>query len=246
MPLDVEMIQPGEDEVAAARRLLLRVLKPYSRFFDVILTDALYFEAPFANFCINHGKHLITVLKGDRRVLLQDAQGLFSQMKPQGWEEGGRKIRAWDAEGFTSAEGVKVPLRVLHTEEILTRRQRQGHRWVEKTETHSWWWVTTLPISRMSTRLFWKIAHSRWEIENDLFHTLATYWSLDHCFHHEPTAIVNFILTLFMAFVLLQSFYRGNLKPQPRKYLTLIALAREFYLGVATLKAPAPWLNRGG
>ena len=39
MPLDVEMIRPGEDEVAAARRLLLRVLKPYGRFFDVILTE---------------------------------------------------------------------------------------------------------------------------------------------------------------------------------------------------------------
>jgi hypothetical protein len=246
MPLDVEMIQPGEEEVAAAQRLLQRVLKPYGRFFDLILTDALYCEAPFLNFCIDPGKHIITVLKGERRVLFQDAQGLFSQMKPQTWKEPGQVIRAWDAEGFTSAEGVKVPLRVLHTEEIITRRHRQGHRWIEKTETHSWWWITTLPTSQMSTRLFWKIAHCRWEIENDLFHTLATYWSLDHCFHHEPTAIVNFILTLFIAFVLLQSFYRGNLKPQCRAYLTLIGLARELYLGIATLETPAPWLNRGG
>ncbi|RPJ39594.1 MAG: hypothetical protein EHM27_04080 [Deltaproteobacteria bacterium] len=246
MPLDVEMIRPGEDEVAAARRLLLRVLKPYGRFFDVVLTDAFYFGAPFVNFCTDHGKDVIMVLKNEKRLLFQDAQGLFSQMKPQTWKEPGQMIRAWDAEGFTSAEGVKVPLRVLHTEEIRTRRHRQGHGWVEKTETHSWWWVTTLPISRMSTRLFWKIGHSRWEIENDLFHTLATYWSLDHCFHHEPTAIVNFILTLFIAFVLLQSFYRGNLKPQRRKLLSLIALARELHLGVVILEAPAPWLNRGG
>jgi hypothetical protein len=88
--------------------------------------------------------------------------------------------------------------------------------------------------------------HGRWEIENDLFHTLATYWSLDHCFKHEPTAIVNFILTLFIAFVLLQSFYRGNLKPQRRAYLTLIGLARELYFSLATLESPAPWLERGG
>ena len=74
-------------------------------------------------------------------------------------------------------------------------------------------------------------------------YTLATYWSMDHCFHHEPTAIVNFIL---MAFVLLQSFYCGNLKPQRRAYLTLIGLARELYLGLATLETPAPCLNRGG
>ena len=246
MPLDVEMIRLGEDEVAAARRLLLRVLKPYGRFFDVILTDALYFGAPFVNFCTDHGQDVIMVFKDEKRLLFQDAQGLFSQMKPQTWKEPGQVIRAWDAEGFTSAEGVKVPLRVLHTEETRTVRQRKGFGWVAKTETHSWWWVTTLPIPRMSARLFWKIGHSRWEIENDLFHTLSTYWSLDHCFHHEPTAIVNFILTLFIAFVLLQSFYRGNLKPQRRKFLSLIALARELYLGIATLEAPAPWLNRGG
>jgi hypothetical protein len=246
MPLEVEMIRPGEDEGAAARRLLLRVLKPYGRFFDVVLTDALYFGSPFVNFCIDHGKHVMMVLKDEKRLLFQDAQGLFSQMKPQTWKEPGQVIRAWDAEGFTSAEGVQAPLRVLHTEEIQTQRHRQDHGWVEKTETHSWWWVTTLPFSQMSTRLFWKIGHSRWEIENDLFHTLSTYWGLDHCFHHEPTAIVNFILTLFIAFVLLQSFYRGNLKPQRRKYLALIALARELYFGVATLEAPAPWLNRGG
>lgn len=246
LPLDVEMIRPGEDEVAAARRLLERVWKPYGRFFDVILGDARYFEAPFINFCTAHGKEVMAVLKDERRVLFQDAQGLFSQMKPQRWQEGPWKIRAWDAEGFSSAEGVQVPLRVLHTEEIQTVRQRQDNRWMEKTETHSWWWVTTVPFSRLSTRLFWKIGHSRWEIENNLFHSLSTYWSLDHCFHHEPTAILNFILTLFIAFVLLQSFYHGNLKPQRRKYLTLIALARELYLGVATLTSPAPWLDRGG
>ncbi len=75
---------------------------------------------------------------------------------------------------------------------------------------------------------------------------MATYWSLDHGFKHEPTAIVNFILTLFIAFVLLQSFYRGNLKPQRRAYLPLIGLARELYFSLATLESPAAWLERGG
>jgi hypothetical protein len=30
---------------------------------------------------------------------------------------------------------------------------------------------------------------------------------------HDPTAIVNLVLTLFLAFVLLQCFWRRNLKP---------------------------------
>ena len=83
MPLDVEIIRPGEDEMAAAGRLLLRFLKPYGRLFDLILTDALYFEAPFLNFCTDHGKHVITVRKDEKRLLFQDAKGLFSQSDPR-------------------------------------------------------------------------------------------------------------------------------------------------------------------
>jgi len=75
---------------------------------------------------------------------------------------------------------------------------------------------------------------------------LATYWSLDHCFKREPTAILNFILTLFIAFVLLQSFYLGNLKPQRRAALTLIGVAAELFFGLTTMDFPAPWLKPGG
>ena len=45
-----------------------------------------------------------------------------------------------------------------------------------------------------SMRIPRHIAHRHWGIENDLFHTLVTYWSLDHCFKHHPMAILNFVL----------------------------------------------------
>ena len=247
MPLDVEMIRPGEGEVMAAKRLLERVLLRYGRFFDVVLADALYTEAPFYNLCLNHHKDVLSVLKGEQRVLHQDAEGVFSLMKPTTWKEGPSEIRAWDAEGFTTAEGIEVPLRVLHTEETVSKRHRRKHQWVQETEVHSWWWVTTLSIAQLPTRLLWHIAHRRWEIENDLFHTLVTYWSLDHCFKHDPTAILNFVLTLFIAFMLVQSFYYGNLKPQRRIHLALIGLANELHLGLVVMDIPAPWVSsRGG
>ena len=107
VPLDVEMLQPGEGEIIAAKRLLERVLLNYGRFFDVVVGDALYLEAPLFNFCIDHGKHVIAVIKGDQRTLLQDAQGLFAQMKPGLWEEPRRLTEFWDEGGFTSAEESK-------------------------------------------------------------------------------------------------------------------------------------------
>jgi hypothetical protein len=246
IPLDVEMLRPGEGELTAAQRLLPRVVESYGRFFRVVLADALFFNAPFFNLCRGLRKEVITVLKDEDRALFQDALGVFSFTEPQLWEQRNQKIRAWDAEGFTTAEGIEVPLRVLRTEEVVTRRHRDAEGWIQEDETHHWEWVTTLPADQLSTRLLWQIGHSRWEIENDLFHTLATYWSLDHCFRHEATAILNFILTLFIAFVLLQSFYLGNLKLQRRIQLTLIGVAVELALGLAAMDGPAPWLNRGG
>jgi hypothetical protein len=81
--------------------------------------------------CLGLGKEVITVLKDEDRVLSQDALGLFSLIEPQVWEEPNQKIRAWDAEGFTLAEGIEVPLRVLYTEEVITRRHRDGKGWIQ-------------------------------------------------------------------------------------------------------------------
>ena len=83
--LDVELLRPGEGEETAAKRLLQRVFAHYPRFLDIVVGDALYFDAPFINFCLDRHKQVIVTAKGDRRLLLQDAQGLFSQQSPGCW-----------------------------------------------------------------------------------------------------------------------------------------------------------------
>ena len=85
IPLDVELLQPGEGEETAAKRLLERVFELYPRYFDVVVGDALYLDAPFINFCRAHGKHAIITIRGDQRLLLRDAQGLFRQQDPGEW-----------------------------------------------------------------------------------------------------------------------------------------------------------------
>jgi hypothetical protein len=79
VPLDVELCRPGEGEETAAKRLLERDFVLYPRYFDAVLGDALYLDAPFINFCRDHGKHAIVTIRGEHRLLLQDAQGLFGQ-----------------------------------------------------------------------------------------------------------------------------------------------------------------------
>jgi hypothetical protein len=237
IPLDVEFQRPGEGEVPAAKRLLERVFADYNRYFDAVVGDGLYLEAPFLNFCRAHHKHAVVVVKGEHRLLLQDAEGLFSQKRPEGlWTEGRRTVQYWDDEGFTSCEGVAEPLRVLHTLETTRRRQRIAGQWKQSEETSSWYWATTFSRNQLPSREFWRAGHWRWDIENDCFNTTSTHWGLDHVFKHEPTAIVNFVLTLFLAFVLLQCFWRRNLKPPLRDCFTLIGLAAELYAALAGTK----------
>jgi Transposase DDE domain len=238
--LDVELLRPGEGEEAAAKRLLERVFAAFPRFVDIVVADALYFDAPFINFCAERHKHVIVTAKGGHRLLVQDARGLFGPQGPGGWVDAKdrRTVRYWDEEGFTSCEGVKPPLRVLSTEETVRRRERIAGAWQETDETTTWSWATTLTKAEMSTRGLWRCGHARWDIENDCFNTLATHWGLDHCFKHTPEAIVNFLLTSFLVYALLQSFWLRNLKPAAWAGLTLIGLARELDRGLVGCRAP--------
>lgn len=240
LPLDVELLRPGEGEETAARRLLERVLAHYGRYFDAVSGDALYFDAPFINFCIEHHKGAIVVVKGEQRLLLQDAEGLFSQQPPQRWNEPHGHVLYWDEEGFTSCAGVKQPLRVLRTEETVHRRERIAGQWVHHDELHHWCWATTLSKQQLASRYLWRAGHARWDVENDCFNTLVTHWGLNHCYKHDPVAIVNFVLTLFLVYALLQCFYQRNLKPSLRARFTLIGLARELSMSLAP-GCQAPW-----
>lgn len=227
------MQRPGEGEVPAAKRLLERVFAEYSRYFDAVVGDGLYLEAPFVNFCREHHKHVVVVVKGEHRLLLQDAQGLFSQRAPKQWTEGRRTVQYWDEEGFTSCEGVGEPLRVLHTLETKHLRERIAGQWKESDETSSWYWATTFNQRQLPPRELWQAGHWRWHIENCCFNATAAHWGLNHVFKHDPKAIVNFVLTLFLAFVLMQCFWQRNLKSPFREHFTLIGLAAEIYQALA-------------
>jgi hypothetical protein len=251
VPLDVELLRPGEGEETAAKRLLVRVFANYPRFFDVVCGDALYFDAPFINFCLEHKKHALEVVKGEHRLLLQDAQGLFAQQQPSPSNSHSRParcgtgtagaVRYWDAEGFTTAEGVERPLRVVHAVETVRRRERVAGAWREAEETSVWYWATTLSRRQLSTRRVWQAGHGRGDVGNDCFNALSRHWGLDHCYEHAPAAIVNFVLTLFLAYVLLSCFWRRNVKaPLREKIGTLLGLAEELRRSLGA-EVRAPW-----
>lgn len=245
--LDIEMVRPGEGEVVAARRLLVRLLVRYERFFDAVEGDAIYFEAPLFALCRSHGKHLLAVLKENNPALLADAKAVL-RGKPdrECTEKNGRTIRYWDQEEFTRGAG-EPPLRIVRTEETWTRRERIAKKWVRREQTSNWFWGTSIPQSLMPSRQIAQAGHERWSIENRIFNTLGAHWGLDHCFHHDPVAILNFILIIFIAYTLVACFHQLNMKEPVRSRFTLIAVATQILLGIVTMgRGEIAWLPERG
>ena len=210
LPLDMEPQQPGEDEVACATRLLTRLLKEYPRAFQLILADGLYARAPFFKFVRKHGKHVIAVLKDDRRDLLKDARGLFSKQRPKVYSYGPLTRECWDIEHFTSWDTLGGEARVVRSvERRETRRQL-----TEKIdfETSEWVWVSTIPAAELSTEMFVKFGHDRWKIENNGFNELVNEWHADHLYRHDPAAMEAFWLLTMLSYILFHAFIGRNLK----------------------------------
>lgn len=240
--LDAEPQRPGEDEVAAAMRLVDRVVDNYPRAFDLVAADALYAQAPFFEFVLDRGKDVLTVLKDERRNLLQDAQALFGQTQPPETQHGRVRRRTWDAEGFRSWSSLDRPLRVVRSLETTTVRRQLDKQ--EEPLVSDWMWVTTLSSSRASSDAVVALGHSRWDIENQGFNESVNQWHSDHVYKHDPTAILAFWLLTMLVLNVFRAFYLRNLKPQRRRQGSMLHIARclaaELYQGLARHVLPIP------
>lgn len=222
--LDLEMQRPGEDEVAAATRLLERLFWDYPRAFDTVIADGLYARASFFKMVAEHGKQAVAVLKDDRRDLFQDAMGLFKQEEPVVFRKDRLTRRCWDIEGFNSWVQLGKDVRVVRSLETRTvQRQMTGR---EETRESEWMWATTVPKEQVGTEVFVETGHKRWDIENKAFNELVTYWHADHVYKHAPVAIEAFWLITMLAYNLFHAFIHLNLKPIVRTAYTKHHLGR--------------------
>jgi Transposase DDE domain len=228
--LDVELLQAGEGELSAARRLLKRVLKNHARLFDVATGDALYADKEFLQMILHAHKHFVVVLKDDRREVYDEADRLRRGLEPSTWSDYDRRCTVWDIEHLPSWwRGPKVELRVIWSEEkslrpIPGRRRRGEAQWIPST----WVWLTDLPARLCSAKDVWRFGHCRWHIENRCFHEGVMEWGFDHCFHHTPNAIVAFLLTMGIAMMLVHTFLKRNVKETLRRLFTVLSLRSQF------------------
>jgi hypothetical protein len=222
--LDVEELRPAEDEVAAAMRLGQRMLKHYPRAFEVVVADGLYLRANFFQLFLEHGKEIIAVLKDENRDLLEDARALFPLERTSVEDEEGTRRLVWDIEGLESWQSLGREIRVVRS--LETRTCLRQHTGQPEEQTSEWIWATTLSREKASTSAIVHLGHFRWRIENRALNEMVSYWSADHVYCHNPTAITAFWLVLMLVLNLFRAFLFLNIKPCRRAGHSQLYFAR--------------------
>jgi hypothetical protein len=241
--LDIEPIGPGEEECAAALRLLGRLRRIYGpRFFDGISADAWYAKGPFLQALDKLGWLWITVLKREDMDIYDEALRLSRGQKPDASfrdEHRDRQVQLWEvkdlhfSDGYTKDKSVIV---VISEERWTQRRVIGGHKRAQPQQSR-WIWVACEALAAYLAEVIYEAGHRRWNIENKAFNELTQYYHLEHCYHHDPTSMLVQMLILIFGFALFSAFALHSQLVRLEQ-LTLKALAHQLDLA---LEEELPW-----
>ncbi|MBI1749919.1 MAG: transposase [Acidobacteria bacterium] len=257
--LALEWLQPGEGEDTAALRLLGRLPDLYgSRFFDILLLDALYAQAPVLQLAEKAGWDLVITLKQNQRDLYQSATRLFARRPADssGTERQDGKsyqFQIWDTEGLPFSADYPQPVRVVRSEETLTQNHYRRRQLEPDTTAHEWLWITTLDSQTFPPELVRRLGHDRWKQENNGWNDLTQNWAFKHGFlhacRHRPRTVAEngeqqpvpnrglaaVTLILLLAFTLCAAFTQCHSKLVRRYRLTAIEVARQLRCSLSKL-----------
>ncbi|MBK8096831.1 MAG: hypothetical protein IPK26_06970 [Planctomycetes bacterium] len=201
LPLDVEPYGPGDSELVAGQRLLRRCVSSLgARFADYVAADAKFACAPFLNLVQEVGLHAIVRLKKNLPDLFGRAQVRFNSRPPdQTFEHRGERVEIWDEGGFQPWEG----LNWRQVRVIRYLQYRAGKTTIEA------YWLTDYPMDEVSSQALFKMAKSRWEIENEGFNEAKTRHGMEHICHHDANSVVVGWLLMALGIVI-ERLYRNR------------------------------------
>lgn len=199
LPLDMEPYPQGEGELTAGIRLVQRVAPALGpRFADYIVADAKYGAASFLNAVTELGLRAVVRLKDNLPDLHSRAVARFnSRPADRRILHDGVEVELWDDATFKPWEGLSwSTVRVL--------RYRYTSR---KGEVIDAYWLTDYPPESIGSEALFKLAKSRWEIENQGFNDAKNRYGMEHICHHDANALIVGWLLLLLSLVI-ERLYR--------------------------------------
>ena len=223
LPFDVEPYGPGDSEYVAGQRVLQRAVAQVGRrFADYVVADGEFATAPFLHVAGDLGLRVVARLKDNLPTLFAAAVARFTTQPPSLIvEDGGERIELWDADDFDPWETLRWP-----TVRVLRYRQHKADGRVVEA-----YWLTDFPSARVGSRLLYRFAKSRWEIENEGFNDGKTRYGMEHLRHHHANSVlVMWLLTIFALTIerlyRLRYLHRGRHRPAtPIEFLRMLRLS---------------------
>lgn len=207
LPVDVEPYGPGDSEYAAAQRLLRRTVDHLGpRFADYLVGDGAYATAPFLHTTEAVGLPVVARLKENLPLLAAAVRARFDGQPPQAvFQVGDDRVEVWDADDFDPWETLDWP-----TVRVLRYWQHKPDGTVIQAE-----WLTNFSHAKLGSLSFYRIAKSRWEIENQGFNDGKNLYGMEHICHHQPNSILIVWLLIALAMVIerlyrLRHLHRGD------------------------------------
>jgi hypothetical protein len=199
LPVDVEPYGPGDSEYAAAQRLLRRAAAHLGpRFADYVVGDGAYATAPFLHTTGDVGLPVVARLKENLPLLAAAVRARFDGQPPQAvYQVGHDRVEVWDADDFAPWETLDWP-----AVRVLRYHQHKRDGTVVEAE-----WLTDFSIAKLGSLSFYRMAKSRWEIENQGFNDGKNRYGMEHICHHHPNSILIVWLLTALALVI-ERLYR--------------------------------------
>lgn len=210
LPLDLEPYRAGDSEQRAGERLLQRaVVRIGSRFAQYVVVDSGLANAPFLHRCNQAGLRVVARLKDNLPELFAAAQGRFSRQPPhRSFQQQGETVQLWDADDFD-------PWETLHWNTVRVLRYLQQKPDGTVVEAY---WLTDFPSHRVGSQSLYRMAKSRWEIENQGFNDAKNRYGLEHIRrHHANSLLICWLLTILALTIerlyRLRYLHRGTHRP---------------------------------
>lgn len=221
LPFDVEPYGPGDSEYAAGQRLVRRAVANLGvRFADYLVVDGEFATAPFLHAVGHVGLYVVARLKANVPELLEAAQRRFRSQPPQTiFQEGPDRVEVWDADDFDPWDTLR-----WQTVRVIFYRQHKP-----SGEVLEAFWLTDFPTGRVSSRSLYRLAKSRWEIENQGFNDAKNRYGLELLRHHHANSLLLSWLIVILALTVerlyrLRYLHRGTHRVRTAEQFVLLLL----------------------
>ncbi len=251
IPMGLEMMRKGEDEINCALRLLKRVVKNLgARFFDIAICDALYCTPKFFRECKKLGIHAGAVLKENQENLLESA---IAQTKLAGpvieKETDEEKLKLWDF-GSVFWDTADTDVRVIWAERVVWERdklkQGYGNQRNQRNRDHLYHWVEkknvfvfAKEIDHLPSEVVYSIGRHRWDIDANIFMDMVKHWHLKHKTLHFANAYENMLSIRLIAYFVFMFFFHRHINSRRKKKIkSYIKMARMLYRSACANPVP--------